>query len=188
MMLIYGLILAGVLGLFGGAWWTGHSAGDEARRKIDEPLIAKQGAELELVKSQNANLQGDLQKIRGDVDSCNSAVAQLKKDSDEAISQMEQIIRLSEERRRATQQAQARLDAAARAQRPSTPVAEDQDCRAVRVVLGEYSDRVREALGMTPPPGRLTITAPAPAAAPPVPKPTVGERVRSFFKGKEKGK
>jgi hypothetical protein len=159
-MILYGLLLAGLLAALGGSYLTGRNQGIEAQKAEDTPMIQAAQAERAVAVQANEGLQRDLAGIRTEVDSCNTKVAQLKEDSDQAIENMNLIIKESDERKKIMQQTLARFQAAAR---PVTPVAPDLQCQAARATLSELSDQMAaiDALGLSKPaspPGRVTVT------------------------------
>lgn len=158
-MILYGLLLAGFVAMLGGAYWTGHSNGVDGQKRVDEPLIAAARAEREVAIQANVSLQEMLNKVAGDVDACNTQVAKIKADSDEAIRNMDLITRESDERKKVYAKIIARYEAQAKA---TTPVAPDLQCRAARETLMSLSDEMKalDALGL--PGGKLTITPVSP--------------------------
>ena len=155
-MILYGLLLAGVVAVLSGAFLTGRNMGIESQKAEDMPVIQAARAEMAVAVQANEGLQRDLAKITTDVNSCNDKVGQLKKDSDEAVKNMDLIIKESDERKKIMQQTLARFQAAAR---PTTPVAPNLQCEAAKATLMQLSDEMKalDALGL-PKTDRVTVT------------------------------
>lgn len=180
--MLYALLLVGVLAMFGGTYFTGHTNGVKDQQAIDEPLIASAKAERALAVAANEGLQADLTRIRGDVNACNSQVAKIRADSDLAIAAMDKIIAESEARKRGYEVMLARFKAGAN---PTQPVPKDLQCEAARSALGDLSDHMRNVLGLdtpveTPPP-RLTVS-PTGAVTTTPKKRSLLDRARGVFK------
>ena len=159
-MIIYGILLAGLLAALSGAFFTGRNQGIESQKATDTPLIQAAQAERAVAVQANEGLIRDLATIRHEVNACNDNVAQLKADSDQAIANMNLIIKESDERKRIMQTTLARFQAAAR---PATPVAPNLQCEAARSTLMQLSDEMKAIDALSLPTsvqqgGRLVIT------------------------------
>lgn len=156
-MILYGLLLMGVLAVLSGAFLTGRNMGVESQKAEDMPIIQAARAEMAVAVQANEGLQRDLATITTTANACNEKVDQLKRDSDEAVANMNLIIKESDERKKIMQATLARFQLAAR---PTTPVAPNLQCEAARATLSELSDQMKalDALGLPKSGDRVTVT------------------------------
>jgi hypothetical protein len=156
----YLIILAGFIAIIGGAYWKGHSAGYDSAKADDEPVLQRLRENNAKAEAANETLQGDVNHVRELAGVCNARVTELSKIG-ETTSRAVNAALAKAERDRLT--FEARVDGYAKAASTPSTKSKEQQCDAVRNVLGDVSDRMREVLGIGPD----VPAAAAPASVPP---------------------
>lgn len=156
----YLLAIIAFIALLGGAAGIGASKATQKVKEHYEPLLATASAERQTAITENKRLGDKLKGVEIDINACNTNVATIKANSDQAIKDMKELKALSDANKAALNSILAKYKAGA----ANTSVPPSLQCAEASRVLSDLSDTMLDALGLstTIAPGRLSISPTAP--------------------------